>query len=147
MFNDTFALYDEKDKRVTIEEDDIAWDVDKDEKYERLEDNWAKKQWTDVENEHFIVWMRPSGLPYFRKLWGRIEDDLEKGDYKVQINSNYDVDDFDGEKWIVLSTANAFGGKNDFLGIAYIVIGCLSLCCAVFFVVKKFCLKSQVAPD
>jgi hypothetical protein len=72
---------------------------------------------------------------------------LDKGDYKVVVNSLYDVDDFDGEKWIVLSTANAFGGKNDFLGIAYIVIGVLSLCCAIFFVVKKFCLKSQVAPD
>jgi hypothetical protein len=32
-----------------------------------------------VQDEHFIVWMRTAGLPNFRKLYGRIETDLEKG--------------------------------------------------------------------
>jgi hypothetical protein len=40
VFNDTFVLFDEDDKAVKIEEDDIAWDVDKDEKFERLDDDW-----------------------------------------------------------------------------------------------------------
>ena len=35
--------------------------------------------------EHFIVWMRPAGLPSFRKLWGRIETDLPVGQYQVSI--------------------------------------------------------------
>lgn len=35
--------------------------------------------------EHFIVWMRPAGLPSFRKLWGRIETDLPVGKYQVSI--------------------------------------------------------------
>lgn len=70
--------------------------------------------------------MRTAGLPNFRKLWGRIEEDLVPGTYTVKIVDNYPVSDFDGKKKIVLSTANAFGGKNDFLGIAYIVVG--SIC-------------------
>lgn len=31
--------------------------------------------------EHFIVWMRTAGLPSFRKLWGRIETQLQPGQY------------------------------------------------------------------
>jgi hypothetical protein len=33
-----------------------------------------------VKNEHFIVWMRTAGLPKFRKLYGIIEKDIEKGE-------------------------------------------------------------------
>lgn len=32
-----------------------------------------------VQDEHFIVWMRTAGLPSFRKLYGRIDTDLDKG--------------------------------------------------------------------
>ena len=28
------------------------------------------------DDEHFIVWMRTAALPNFRKLWGRIDQDL-----------------------------------------------------------------------
>lgn len=34
---------------------------------------------TDEENEHFIVWMRTAALPNFRKLYGKIEKKVEKG--------------------------------------------------------------------
>lgn len=30
-----------------------------------------------VLNEHFIVWMRTAGLPRFRKLYGKIEEQIE----------------------------------------------------------------------
>jgi hypothetical protein len=32
-----------------------------------------------VTNEHFIVWMRTAGLPTFRKLYGKIDQDLPAG--------------------------------------------------------------------
>jgi len=33
--------------------------------------------------EHFIVWMRTAGLPTFRKLWGKINQNLESGEYTL----------------------------------------------------------------
>ena len=78
--------------------------------------------------------MRPSGLPNPRKLWGKIDEDLNEGDnIEITIDNKYNVSAYEGKKKIVLSNATAFGGKNKFLGISYIVVGCLSLICAVIF--------------
>ena len=88
-------------------------------------------------DEHFIVWMRPAGLPNFRKLWGRITDtDLKAGSQiEVTIDNKFDVSSFNGKKYLILSTVNAFGGKNSFLGISYIVLGGISIILAVVFVI------------
>jgi hypothetical protein len=49
-FNDTYVLYRKSDgKMIEMKHDDIAWDIDKDEKFKRSDDN-EKYQWTDVEN-------------------------------------------------------------------------------------------------
>jgi hypothetical protein len=85
--------------------------------------------------------MRTSGLPNFRKLWGHIDEDLQTGDYVVSIVNNYDVDSFSGEKYVVLSTANALGGNNTFLGIAYIVVGGITLILALAFVIRGYLFK------
>ena len=88
-------------------------------------------------DEHFIVWMRPAGLPNFRKLWGRIEDiDLKKGqNISLTVENNFDVRKFDGKKFLILSTVNVFGGKNTFLGISYIVLGAICIVLAVVFII------------
>jgi hypothetical protein len=85
--------------------------------------------------EHFIVWMRTAGLPNFRKLYGKITQDIEPGEYQVVIQNNYDVNGFDGNKSFVLSTTNALGGKNYFLAVCYIVVGSLCLIFAMIFLV------------
>jgi hypothetical protein len=85
-FNDTYVLTDPKGKLVKIDEDDIAWESDKDFKFENLDGNdVVKRQWTDIEDEHFIVWMRLAALPTFRKLWGKIESDVDEGTYSLTI--------------------------------------------------------------
>ena len=43
---------------------------------------------------------------------------------------------FDGKKHVVLSTTKWLGGKNDFLGIAYITVGAVCLALAIAFAIK-----------
>mmetsp|Transcript_12983 Transcript_12983/g.13112 ORF Transcript_12983/g.13112 Transcript_12983/m.13112 type:complete len:225 (-) Transcript_12983:41-715(-) len=129
-FNDTYSLITSNDTdsfiEIEMEDDNIAWDVDTEEKFDE-NDNAEEVQWIDVENEHFIVWMNVAGLPYFRKLWGRIEEDLPEGKYKVVIVNNYDVASFNGQKWVVISTTSRFGGKVTFIGVLYIIFGACAL--------------------
>ena len=146
FFRDSFILKDENGITINIDEKDIAWEADKKIKFKNLPpDIMNKKQWIDMENEHFIVWMRPSGLPNFRKLWGRIkkgdgnkENDknvLKKGNYSVYVKNFFNVSKFEGEKYFILSTVNGFGGKNKFLGISYIVVGSISLILSIVFLI------------
>ena len=139
-FNDDFQdwqiLDNFKDliENITPNCKDIAWKADKELKYKNVDLNL---QWINMEDEHFIVWMRPAGLPNFRKLWGRIDDkDLQPNTYvRVAIEDKFDVSSFNGEKYLILSTVNAFGGKNSFLGISYIVLGGISIILAVVFII------------
>lgn len=98
----------------------------------------------DMTNEHFIVWMRTAGLPSFRKLWGRIEgpDGIKAGDYTIEIDNNYDVSKWKGQKKLVLSTTNALGGKNYFLGTCYLVVGAVSLLFSLVFM-AAYCKKKK----
>ena len=130
FFNDTFKLY-KNNEEIQIESKDIAWKNDI-KRFKRAED-YKKIQWIDVEDERFIVWMRPAGLPTFRKLWGKIKMTLEKGEYDLVIENNYPVKSFKGKKSFVLSTVNGLGGKNNFLGIAYIVVGGFSIIMSAVF--------------
>jgi len=56
---------------------------------------------------------------------------------KSEINLVYNASSFEGSKSVVLSTAGAFGGKNSFLGITYIIVGCLCVLIAFLFYAKK----------
>ena len=135
FFNDTYKVYNgsvSASNQLNISETNIAWESDVKYKFKNAE-NWQDIQWMDVENEHFIVWMRTAGLPNFRKLWGRIEGDLMPGNYTLWINNIYDVSAYDGSKYFVLSTTNALGGKNYFLAICYIVVGALCIIFALIF--------------
>jgi hypothetical protein len=139
FFNDTYSIRPKGSTNdIKINEYNIAWPADLSLKYklpDSLEDR--KKMWINTTDEHFVVWMRPAGLPSFRKLWGRI-DKLKKGDYTIFINDNYPTTIFNGSKSIVLSTVNAFGGKNTFLGISYLVVGGICILMAIgFFVGDK----------
>ena len=50
---------------------------------------------------------------------------------------DFDVRAFNGEKYFVVSQANFFGSKNDFLSITYLVVGGLCLLIGMLFLGKK----------
>ncbi|XP_010481493.1 PREDICTED: putative ALA-interacting subunit 2 isoform X2 [Camelina sativa] len=104
MFNDTFAFARERTKLKLSDQED------------------------------FIVWMRAAALLSFRKLYGRIEEDLEPGNVvEVNLMNNYNTYSFSGQKKLTLSTSNWLGGRNDFLGITYIVVGSSSIVISIIF--------------
>lgn len=112
-----------------------------------------------VEDEHFVVWMRAAGLPSFRKLYARIETEIPAGTYTVRVSNGqldaatgsyvsaasggalqtflYPVSSFGGTKAVVLSTTTWIGGRNLFLGYAYVIVGVVCVVLAICFLVKQ----------
>ncbi|CAI7588134.1 hypothetical protein N7533_008640 [Penicillium manginii] len=116
----------------------IAWSSDKDlykqSKYDQHAvvppPNWADYDYAKDglpalhEDEDFMVWMRTAGLPSFSKLSRRNDDTaMEKGTYQLSIKDQFNVTEYSGTKAILISTRTVMGGKNPFMGIAYVVVG------------------------
>ncbi|KAI6248095.1 Meiotically up-regulated protein [Erysiphe necator] len=88
------------------------------------------------EDEAFQVWMRLAGLPTFSKLAQRNDTHVMKtGTYSVNINHNFNVTDYGGTKSIIISTRTVMGGRNPFLGIAYVVVGGICIILGTLFTV------------
>lgn len=156
MFNDTFVLKSENGSTIcdgvnyqgtACTKEGIAWSSDRNVKFQKPAAdvvNWNGSYYgedahkvPDVLDEDLMVWMRTAALPSFRKLYRIINSTpLEKGAYTVQIDQNFPVAKFSGKKYVVISTASFLGGKNNFLGIAYLVVGSLCILIGIFFAVK-----------
>lgn len=152
LFNDTY-LFKIGSEVLTVVERDISWKIDRNAKFgsnvfprnfpnnERSNasgsngsgPNGSGGARLDVSvplhlQEHLIVWMRPAPLPSFRKLWGKIDRDLEQGTIlDVTVHHVYNVYIFDGHKKLVLSTASWLGGKNTFFGNVFLSVGLMSV--------------------
>ncbi|GJJ12470.1 hypothetical protein Clacol_006712 [Clathrus columnatus] len=104
--------------------------------------NWAKRFPNNYSSENpppdfttderFQNWMRTAGLPTFSKLYGRNDTaTMFKGKYNISIEMNYPVESFGGTKSIVISTIAWTGGKNAFLGWAYVAASGLLVLLAI----------------
>jgi LEM3 (ligand-effect modulator 3) family / CDC50 family len=94
-----------------------------------------------ITNEHFMIWMRTSALPTFRKLYGRIYRDFKKGEaVTFEVEANFEVRSFNADKAIIITKQGQFGAKNSGLGIAYITIGSMCLFFGFLFTVKQLIL-------
>ncbi|KAI9361552.1 CDC50/LEM3 family [Pilaira anomala] len=157
MFNDTFTVAfvnppgGQNNSTVNFDETGIAWPADK----KRLRTtqmnpdqlapppNWVKKypngytaddMFHPQDDEHFQVWMRTSWYPTFRKLYSALRDrPLAVGIYEVNVVLNYDITQYGGSKSIVLTGTSFLGDRNPFMGLAWIVMGCVCTLLGVVF--------------
>ncbi|KFY09856.1 hypothetical protein V492_05312 [Pseudogymnoascus sp. VKM F-4246] len=144
----------------------IAWDSDKKlygkTKYKldqiAVPPNWVKryggKDYTEAhpppsleDDQGFQVWMRTAGLPTFSKLAQRNDDDvMVTGRYKVDINHLFPADIYGGTKSIIISTRTVIGGRNPYLGIAFVVVGGLCILLGAIFTATHLIKPRHVQP-
>lgn len=133
----------------------IAWTSDTEVKFKFGPENFDNETMTrltpmgttlpETPTEDFIVWMRTAGLPTFKKLRYKINTDLLAGTtLNISIGNFFNVTSFKGTKAVFLSTTSALGGKNNFLGLMYIIVGSLCLLLAIVFLIKDCVSPRQV---
>ena len=153
MFNDTFPFelinVNNNTDNYPLINDGINWKSDKlrymKTKYNHTEITpppyWTKSypdgyNETNVPNiqewEEFQNWMRPAAFDRFSKLIRRNTNEaLAAGLYEIDIGLHWPVNGYKGKKAIYITHGSTIGGKNNFLGIVYLIGGCICVAMAI----------------
>ena len=92
-----------------------------------------------------MVWMRPSPFANFSKLYGRINQDIEKGNVikvTMQPGKYFDKEEYfksGANLSIILTTTNYFGGENKELSYSFAGFGLLCIIFGILFIVAFKC--------
>ncbi|GME89838.1 hypothetical protein B5S28_g4254 [[Candida] boidinii] len=100
-------------------------------------DGYTEENMPDISTWYeFQNWMAPSALALFSKMVLRNDHDkMVAGTYQITAGLHFPVTPYDGRKYIYLSTRSVTGGKNPFLGIAWIVGGAICLVLSLAFLI------------
>ena len=87
----------------------------------------------------FQNWMRPAALATFNKLALRNDtNDLDIGVYQIDIGLHFPVLPYNGKKYIYITQRSVIGGKNDFLGISWMVGGAICFALGLALLIVNF---------
>lgn len=139
LFNDTYELLTSDGTVVHWTKNGIAYSTDVHHLFKNpppnVEGIRIVKNFTD---EDFIVWMRAATFPTFRKLYRKIEHGLKAGRYHIVIENKYSVQEFHGEKRVIIGTTSWVGSSNYILGGTYVCVAAVSLLLAFSFFLKHY---------
>ncbi|SCU99070.1 LANO_0F00694g1_1 [Lachancea nothofagi CBS 11611] len=156
MFNDTFPMElmgIGNMQNYSLTNKGIAWSTDKN-RYKKTELdytqiapplNWIKQypngyNSTNIPDintwEEFQNWMKAPAFSTFQRLIRRNDNDtLLAGEYQIDIGLNWPVREFSGKKGVFLTHGSSIGGKNNFLGVVYLVGGIICFAMALLLLV------------
>jgi hypothetical protein len=78
--------------------------------------------------------MRTSGLPNFKKPWGKISTNLVPGNYTITAQNSLNITGWGGKRGVILTTkSSVVGTKNFLLPTSFLIIAVLSCVAAIFF--------------
>lgn len=90
---DTFEAWENSSGLITPLTTLDIWDGNI--RYRYKNSDQYEKQWMDVEDPRFFVWMRESSVSSPVKLWAKLNEDVPKGDYFIHIQIAYNPNIFD----------------------------------------------------
>ncbi|KAL4429764.1 hypothetical protein ABPG74_004401 [Tetrahymena malaccensis] len=137
-FNDTFKI-----DGVTIDDSNIAWQIDIDNNYV-MNPQLQDRAWINLTDQHFMVWMRPSPASTFRKYYGKIHEGLNAGTYTLKIMNNYNSEQYKSTINFVVTTLNQFGQQNYLGSIVLICLSCIFLIAGIICVFKYIHAKKNL---
>lgn len=148
FFNDSYDVV----SGGVFNEDDINWDGEKGNLFKPLSDEYSDEQrWMknmtrfpgEIQNPHFISWMRVANSPNFRKLWAKATTDVGPT-VEIDVSCNYPSFMFRGERRLVLLKPGGLGGHNWFLAYLNLVLGVVCVVLALWLrFVKCSCVRKS----